>query len=178
MRVGLFLVCLCAPNAPQNLRFLCPDARKRLMTGNASLSMSTIMLRNTVCFTALVLASVVGCGFENPYSGPVADAYLAFGRGDTKGALRQLDQIIRKQPTPGAYQLRATIRITSADYRGAVVDATNGLKLDPTNVYLKGLKEEAETFEQSMQQVKELRDAQIKFDGIGDMPSAMGNSPW
>jgi hypothetical protein len=126
------------------------------------------MQRNALAILALLTASLVGCGFENPYSGPVADAYMAFGRGDTKGALRQLDQIIRKQPTAGAYQLRATIRITSADYRGAVVDATNGLKLDPNNVFLKALKEEGENFERSFEQVKQLRDAQLKFDGISD----------
>ena len=135
------------------------------------------MLRNKLCSAALMLATVAGCGLENPYSGPVADAYLAFGRGDTKAALRQLDQIIRKQPTPAAYQLRATIRITSADYRGAAVDATNGLKLDPNNVFLKGLKEEAENFERSFEQVKELRDAQLKFDGVSNGPRMLGGNP-
>ena len=125
--------------------------------------MGTIMLRNALC--VLLLASAAGCGFENPYSGPVADAYTTFGRGDTKGALRQLDQIIRKQPTPAAYQLRATIRITSLDFQGARVDATNGLKLDPDNQFLRALKEEAEEFEENMRQVEQLRPGQLQFDG-------------
>ncbi|HEV3340653.1 MAG TPA: hypothetical protein VG125_09855 [Pirellulales bacterium] len=119
------------------------------------------MLRNARWVVALLLASAVGCGFENPYSGPVADAYLTFGRGDTKGALRQLDQIIRKQPTPAAYQLRATIRITSADFRGAAVDATNGLKLDPQNQFLRALKEEAEDLDENMKKIEAFQNATV-----------------
>lgn len=133
------------------------------------------MLRHALC--VLSLASVIGCGFKNPYSGSVAEAYVTFGRGDTKAALKQLDQIIRKQPTPAAYQLRATIRITSRDFRGAVVDATNGLKLDPKNQILRGLKVQAENLEETVRQAEKFRPAPVQFGGASGLRMP-GDKSW
>lgn len=116
-------------------------------------------MQRTKLWPALVLLlSAAGCDIQPTYSGPVAEAYQALGRGDDKGALRQLNKIIHNQPTADAYQLRATIRLTTADFRGAVVDATNGLKLDPKNEILKSIKEDAEFFEQNAQDVEGLGD--------------------